>query len=160
MKAGRARLVLAAGLVSLVAAAGCGVRPSDAISAGAPPSGSVAPAMTVTLYLVKNSRLTGVTRPRIRPMFLPDILAQLAAGPTAEERARGLTTDVPPEANPIAVTVKSPSRLVLNPSIPGSELSPLAVQQIVCTTAALQENPDEISVVGSGQSVDPRDCPE
>ncbi|MFI6396038.1 hypothetical protein [Nonomuraea sp. NPDC050540] len=160
MRAGLSRLVLAAGLVSFVAVAGCGVRPSDAISAGEPPSGGVALTKTMTLYLVKDGRLSVVTRPRIRPMFLTDTLALLAEGPTAEERARGLTTDVPPEAGPIAATVKPGDRLVLNPSVPGDELSPLAVRQIVCTTAALQEGIAQITVVGAGKSIDPRDCPE
>ncbi|MFI6909939.1 hypothetical protein ACIBKY_52365 [Nonomuraea sp. NPDC050394] len=160
MRAGLSRSVLAAGLVSLVAVTGCGVRPSDAISAGRPPSGGVAaPAMKVTLYLVKNGRLSVVTRPRMRPMFLTDILGLLVEGPTAEERARDLTTDVPSGAGPIAATVKSSDHLVLNPSTPGSELSPLAVRQIVCTAAALPGSPAKISVVGAGQSVDPSDCP-
>gem|GEM_PF-4783588 len=48
MRAGPARRMLAAGLVSLAAITGCGVRPSDVIPAGDPPSGHVAPATTIT----------------------------------------------------------------------------------------------------------------
>ncbi|MEV4109963.1 hypothetical protein [Nonomuraea sp. NPDC049695] len=160
MRTGLARRMLAAALVSLVAAAGCGVQPSDAIRAGEPPSGPVAPTMTVTLYLVKNGRLSAVTRPGGRPMFLTDTLALLAAEPTAREQAHGLTTDVPPEAAPFSVTVRPPGHVVVNLSTPADELSTLAVKQIVCTAAAMvPESPAQVTVVGAGQTVAPRDCP-
>ncbi|MET7459798.1 hypothetical protein [Nonomuraea sp. NPDC005501] len=160
MRTGLARRMLAAGLVSLVAMAGCGVRPSDAIRAGDPPSGAVEPTMTTTLYLVKNGRLRAVTRPTGRPMFPADTLALLAAGPTAVEQANGLTTDVPPEAGPFSVTAKSASHLVVTLSTAAGELSTLAVEQIVCTAAArVPETPAQVTVVGAGQRVGPRSCP-
>ncbi|GAA2413661.1 hypothetical protein GCM10010404_84550 [Nonomuraea africana] len=167
MRTGLARRVLAAGLVSLVAVAGCGVRPSDVIRAGdppsgrvAPPSGRVAPTTTITLYLVKNGRLSAVTRPSDRPMFQADTLVLLAAGPTAREQAHGLTTDVPPEAGPFSVTAEPAGHLVVTLSTPAGELSTLAVEQIVCTTAATApESPAQVTIVGAGQSVGPRNCP-
>ncbi|MEU9888738.1 hypothetical protein [Sphaerisporangium sp. NPDC051011] len=160
MRTGLARRGLAAGLVSLVAVAGCGVRPSDAIRAGDPPSGAVAPTMTITLYLVKNGRLSAVTRPGGRPLFPADRLALLAAGPTPEEQAHGLTTDVPPEAGPFSVTAEAAGRLVVTLSTPAGDLSTLAVEQIVCTAAAtVPESLAQITVVGAGQSVSPRNCP-
>ncbi|MFI9597748.1 hypothetical protein [Nonomuraea sp. NPDC052265] len=159
MRAGLARRGLAAGLVAVVAVTGCGVRPSEVISVGEPPRGSVAVTTTITLYLVKDGRLSAVTRPSARPMFRTERLALLAAGPTAEERARGLTTEVPPDAGPFSVTVKVRGRVALNPSVPGGDLSPLAVRQMVCTAAALPDSPARITVVGARTSVDPRDCP-
>jgi hypothetical protein len=163
VRIGLARRVLAAGLVSLVAVAGCGVQPSDAIRAGDPPSGGVAPtiapAMRITLFLVRNGRLSAVKRPG-RRLSQADTLALLAAGPTAREQADGLTTDVPPEAGPFSVTTKPAGRLVVTLSTPAGELSTLAVAQIVCTAAAtVPEIPAQITVVGAGQSVDPRNCP-
>ncbi|MFI7706879.1 hypothetical protein [Nonomuraea sp. NPDC049480] len=160
MRTGLARRVLAAGLVSLVAAAGCGVRPSDVIEVGAPPSGSVAPTTTITLYLVKNGRLSAVKRPGpSRPLFKADTLALLAAGPTAREQARGFTTDVPPEAGPFSVTATPAGGLVVTLSTAAGELSTLAVEQIVCTAAATApEGPAQVTVVGAGQSVGPRNC--
>ncbi|MEV0150688.1 MULTISPECIES: hypothetical protein [unclassified Nonomuraea] len=161
MRTGLARRVLAAGLVSLVAVAGCGVRPTDAISAGEPPSGAVEPAATTTLYLVENGRLRAVTRPTRRPMFPADALALLAAGPTAEEQANGLTTDVPSEAGPFSVTAKPAGHVVVTLSTAAGELSALAVEQIVCTAAArAPETPAQVTVVGAGQRVGPRSCPE
>ncbi|TQS28308.1 hypothetical protein FLW16_15775 [Microbispora sp. KK1-11] len=163
VRIGVTRRVLAAGLVSLVAVAGCGVQPSDAIRAGDPPSGGVAPAivpaMRITLFLVKNGRLSAVTRPGFR-LSQADTLALLAAEPTAREQADGLTTDVPPEAGPFSVTTESAGDLVVTVSTPAGELSTLAVAQIVCTAAAtVPESPAQITVVGAAQSVDPRNCP-
>ncbi|WP_433428050.1 hypothetical protein [Nonomuraea sp. CA-141351] len=160
MRTRLARRMLAAGLASLVAVAGCGVRPSDVVRAGDPPSGGVAPTMATTLYLVKSGRLSAVTRPRGRPMFLTDTLALLAAGPTVMERADGFTTDVPPEAGPFEVTAKPAGDLEVTPSIPAGELSKLAVQQIVCTAAATAaESPARVTVVGAEQGFSPRNCP-
>ncbi|TDD19372.1 GerMN domain-containing protein [Nonomuraea diastatica] len=162
MRAWPARRALAAGLVSVVAVAGCGVRPSDVIPVGPPPSGAVAPTTTVTLYLVKNGRLNAVTRPGHdrRPLFKADTIALLAAGPTAREQTRGYTTDVPPEAGPFSVTVKPGGHLVVTLSTPAGELSTLAIEQIVCTAAATTpENPAQVTVLGAGQSVGPRKCP-
>ncbi|MFI7133587.1 hypothetical protein ACIBQ1_48480 [Nonomuraea sp. NPDC050153] len=162
MRTGLARRVLAAGLVSLVAVAGCGVRPSDVITVGDPPSGGVAPTATITLYLVKNGRLSAVTRLGGRPMFRADTLALLAAEPTAREQARGFTTEVPPEAGPFSVTAAPAGRLVVALSAPAGELSTLAIDQIVCTAAAATapESPPQVTVVGAGQSVGPRNCPK
>ena len=160
MRTGLARRMLAAGLVSLVAVAGCGVRPSGVITGGDPPSGAVEPTTTITLYLVKNGRLSAVTRPGGRPMFQADTLALLAAGPTAGEQAHGLTTDVPPEAGPFSVTAKPAGHLAVTLSTPAGELSTLAVEQIVCTAAATApESPAQVTVVGAGQRVGPRSCP-
>ncbi|TMR96276.1 hypothetical protein [Nonomuraea basaltis] len=162
MRTGPPRRVLAAGLVSLVAVAACGVQPSDVIPAGDPPSGAVAPTTTITLYLVKNGRLNAVTRPGPggRPLFNADTLALLAAGPTAREQARGLTTDVPPEAGPFSVTVNPAGHLLVTLSTPAGKLSTLAVEQIVCTAAAtVPESTAQVTVIGAGQSVGPRSCP-
>ncbi|MEU6709876.1 hypothetical protein ABZ897_00235 [Nonomuraea sp. NPDC046802] len=164
MRSGLARRVLAAGLVSLVAVAGCGVQPSDAIRVGDPPSGRVAPtiasATKTTLFLVKNGRLSAVTRTSDRPLFKADRLALLAAGPTEREQAQGLTTDVPPEAGPFSVTAMPDGHMAVTLSTPAGELSTLAIEQIVCTAAATtQESPVQVTVVGAGQSVDPRNCP-
>jgi hypothetical protein len=169
VRAGLARRGLAACLVSLVALAGCGVRPSGVITGGAPPSGAVAPSVspppgpgepttTITLYLVRNGRLSAVTRPG-GPLSQADTLAVLAAGPTAREQAQGLTTDVPPEAGPFSVTAEPAGHLVVTPSTPAGELSTLAIEQIVCTAAAAApESPTQVTVVGAGQGVDPRNC--
>ncbi|MFB9252954.1 hypothetical protein ACFFWE_32370 [Sphaerisporangium melleum] len=152
--------MLAAGLVSIAALTGCGVQPSDAISVGDPPRGRVAPTMKMTLYLVKNGRVSAVTRPGHRASPA-DLLALLAAGPSTAERAAGLSSDVPAEAAPFSVAAEPAGRFVVTLSTPAGELSTLAVAQIVCTAAAMvPESPARITVVGAGQSVGPHGCPE
>ncbi|MBB5781887.1 hypothetical protein [Nonomuraea jabiensis] len=159
MRTGLARHVLAAGLVSLLAAGGCGVQPSEAISAGNPPSGGVARSLKIALFLVKNGRLSAVTRPGFR-LSQADALALLAAEPTEEERSRGITTDVPPEAGPFSVTAGPDGHVVVTLSTPAGELSALAVDQIVCTAAAwAPQTPAQVTVVGAGQDLGPRSCP-
>ncbi|MGP3936987.1 hypothetical protein [Nonomuraea sp. KM88] len=159
MKAWLARRVLAAGLVSFVALAGCGVQPSDAIPAGAPPSGPVAPTWKITLYLVKDGRLSTVTRRSARGPARTNALMLLAEGPTQSEQAEGITTDIPREAAPFSVAAK-PGHLVVTVATPADELPALAVDQIVCTAAALSpENPAQVTVLGAGQSIGPQECP-
>jgi hypothetical protein len=151
--------VLAAGLAALVTVTGCGVRPSDVITGGAPPSGAVAPATTITLYLVKDDRLSAVTRPGGPPLSPADTLALLAAGPTAREQEQGLTSDVPSSAGLFSVTGRSAGHLVVTLSGPAGELSTLAVDQIVCTAAAtIPRDSVQVTVAGGGQSVGPREC--
>ncbi|MEU4510052.1 hypothetical protein AB0G05_11180 [Nonomuraea wenchangensis] len=152
-------VALVVGFVALVAVAGCGVRPSDVILAGDPPSGPVQRATTVTLYLVKNGRLDAVARPdgRLSPA---DTLALLAAGPTPREQAHGLTSEVPPDAGPFSLTAEPDGRLVVTLSTPAGELSALAVDQIVCSTVATTRGSSaQVTVVGAGQSIGPRTCP-
>ncbi|MFC4536765.1 hypothetical protein [Sphaerisporangium dianthi] len=163
MRTRLASRILAASLIPLIAAAGCGVRPSDVIPAGDPPSGRIAPSTststTITLYLVKNGRLSAMRRPSDRPLFQADTLALLAAGPTPQEQAHGFTTDVPPQAAPFTVTPKPAGHLVVTLSTPAGDLSTLAVGQIVCTAAATApESPAQITLIGAGQSVGPQNC--
>jgi hypothetical protein len=160
MRTGLAPRLLAAGLLSLVAVAGCGVQPSDVIPAGAPPSGRLAPTTAITIYLVKNGRLGVVTRPGDPPLSPADTLTLLTDGPTAGERARGFTTDVPREAAPFSVTAEQAGQLAVTLSGPAGDLSALAVEQIVCTAAATAPGgPAQVTVAGAGQSVGPRTCP-
>ncbi|GAA3161466.1 MULTISPECIES: hypothetical protein [Nonomuraea] len=149
---------LATALV-LVAVAGCGVRPSDVIPVGPPPSGAVAPARATRLYLVKDDQLQAVTRSRGR-WHPADVLAVLADGPTAKEQAQGYTTDIPLDAAPFTVVSEPGGRLVVTRLGSSGELSELAVGQIVCTVAALLPGGDgEITVADAEPAVDPRTCP-
>ncbi|WP_052423237.1 hypothetical protein [Nonomuraea candida] len=159
MRNGPVRRALAAGLVSLVAVAGCGVRPSDVIRGADPPRGALAPTWNTTLYLVKDGRVSAVTRLG-RQLSQADALALLAAGPTPREEAHGLTTDVPPDAGPFSVTTNWAGHLLVTVSVPAGELSDLAVQQIVCTAVATApESSSRVAVTGGDQEVGPRSCP-
>lgn len=159
MSTGRARLLVAGLVLSLVALTGCGVQPSGVITGAAPPSGRAEPATTI-LYLVSDDRLSPVRRPG-GPLSQAATLALLAASPTDEERAQGLTTAVPPEAAPFSVSARTSGRIVVTLSTPASELSTVAVAQIVCTAAAAAPaSPTRVTVLGAGQEThDPRSCP-
>ncbi|GAA2872474.1 hypothetical protein GCM10020220_072180 [Nonomuraea rubra] len=140
------------------AVAGCGVRPSDVIEAGDPPSGARRTDLA-------DHPLPGAERPlsavkRSGPPLTPaDTLTLLADGPSARERSRGLTTEVPSEAGPFEVTAAPAGHLVVTLSTPAGDLSALAVDQIVCTAAATADGPAQVTVVGAGQSAGPRTCP-
>ncbi|MEV5407791.1 hypothetical protein AB0K60_02980 [Thermopolyspora sp. NPDC052614] len=155
-----ARRMLAAALVSLVAVAGCGVRPSGVIRGGDPPKGSVARAATITLYLVRDGRVTAVTRPGGRPLSPADTLTLLAAGPTEREREQGLTSEVPSSVGLFSVAVKPDGGLEVTLSSPVGELSTRAVEQITCTAAAIMRgSTGKVTVTGGGRSVGPLKCP-
>ncbi|WP_243794363.1 hypothetical protein [Saccharopolyspora gloriosae] len=120
--------------VALVLLAGCGVRSSGVIVGSSPPSGLAAPDEATTLYLLSEGRLVPVPRPGA-PLSRAEALALLAQGPTSEERARGLTTEVPPEAAPFSVTLEAAERVRVLPSPHSGELSATALDQITCTAA-------------------------
>lgn len=147
------RMMLVAG--ALTALAGCGVQPSGIIRGASPPSGAVAPAVASTLYLVSNGRIEPVSR-STGPMPRADALALLAQEPTEEERARGLTSEVPPAAVPFSVTTEISGRTVVTTSVSPDELSTLAVDQIACTAAA---GGRQVLIFGGGGDRGPVVCP-
>ena len=152
------RTRLAAVLVLLLAVSGCGVRPSGVITGANPPSGGVEPTTPITLYLVKNGRLSVVTRPG-PPLPPADTLALLATGPTPREQGLGLTTEVPRDAGPFTVTANPADQLVVTLSTPAGKLSTLAVEQIACTTVAMApQSPPQVTVVGARQGAGPWSC--
>jgi hypothetical protein len=135
------------GAVVLVLVTGCGVRPGGVVVGG--PAPTVASA--TVLYLVAEGRVTPVPRPG----GTADALTLLAAGPTAVERERGLTTEVPAG---IAFSGIAFSGQVadVTVSVDVTTLSPNAFDQIVCTTSS---GTTPVTVVGGGQSRGPRTCP-
>ena len=141
-------------LVLLVLAlSACGVRPSIPIE------GDPAPTEEVTegtvLFLLEGATLTRVIRlpATTNPMEL------LAAGPTSEELAQGLTTEIPPYAAPITATL-SASGITVRISSALKYLSPLAQSQLVCT--ALGANHDlstEVTLADPTETLPPQQCP-
>lgn len=146
------RAVLAAG--ALVALAGCGVQPSGIIYGSAPPSGAVVPATFTSLYLVADGQLAPVAR-SAGPMSRAAGLEMLAQGPTEQERARGLTSEVPAAAAPFSVTADVSGRTVVTTSAPAGELSALAVDQIACTAS----DGGQVMIIGAGSNSGPVMCP-
>lgn len=134
-------------LVTALLVTGCGVRPGGVIVGG--PAPTVAPA--VVLYLVSEGRVTPVPRPG----ETADALTLLAAGPTAVERERGLTTEVP--AGIVFGRIVFDGHLAdVTVSVDVTTLSPTAFDQIVCTASS---GSTPVTVAGGGQSRGPRTCP-
>ncbi|RZQ62493.1 GerMN domain-containing protein [Amycolatopsis suaedae] len=142
-------------LAVLLAVAACGVRPSAVIPGGDAPGGSV---VTTLIFFVSGDELA----PAPRPDGSTDTLAQLAAGPTADERAQGLRTELPP-----GISIGrdySNADLVVTVSVAPHTLSGLAVQQIACTVTNIRgalgapSVSGPVTVVGPGESLGPRYC--
>jgi hypothetical protein len=135
----------AAALAAVLAASGCGVRPTGIISAGVLPRAE-GNAEAVTVYLVRDgSGLRPVTRPGLpgRP-YLP--IEQLHVRPTAVERSAGLRTEVGlPLSARVVWDASRPaddaSRLIVDlaPTVPHRRVSwsRAAVAQIACTAQAV-----------------------
>lgn len=148
----RLGLLCAAVLVML---AGCGVQPSGVIRGITPPTGALAPGATVTLYLVSGGTVVPVTRPT-GPLSRSQTLILLANGPTDDERARGLTTEVPRDAAPFTVTADPSGRVLVSLATSPDELSTVAVDQITCTTLAGR---GEVILLGQDRERGPVSCP-
>lgn len=126
----------AALLVLLLVVAGCGVRPTAVIGGAQAPSGDPDGAL---LFLVSDGTVVPVVRPT-RPSRPPgegipggepaDPFALLAAGPTADERALGLTSEVPAEAVPTDVTPADNDGVTVRLPIDVTALSALAAEQL------------------------------
>ncbi|SDG99934.1 hypothetical protein SAMN05216553_114147 [Lentzea fradiae] len=145
-------LVLAALTLALVSA--CGIRPTDPIPGLEAPTGPVentAPG----LFWVHEGGLVRVARP---PGSLSgyDVIALLAQGPNQVELDSGLTTEVPLDAAPATVD-RVTSGLDVRLSTDVSQLSPVAVRQIVCTLQGLLPI-GAVNLQGGGHSLDLQQC--
>lgn len=140
-------------LLLLLALTACGVRPSVPIEGDPAPTEAFAD--ETVLYLIEGTTLTRV----VRPSGTASPLDLLAAGPTSEELAVGLTTQVPPYAAPITrspaldgITVRISSAL--------RYLSPLAQSQLVCTALGVdQDISTEVTLTDPTETLPPQWCP-
>jgi hypothetical protein len=147
------RLLFAAGAVLTMLLAGCGVRPSDVITGGSAPVGTVE---GVRLYLLSDGEPTLVLR-ALKPVFLDDVLNLLAAGPDPTEQQAGFTSEVPAGIAPVKVGARGDSTVVSLSTDVGA-LSVLAVVQIVCTVQAMASD-GSVTLVSGEQSRGPLQCP-
>lgn len=188
---GARRTTLRAGGLApiVVLLAACGIQPTPVIDAGAPPSGMVVanpdpaanrPAEPGDVYLVNAGRLTPVSRPNLLDRALNQnrddngielitlSLRELLTGPSAEEAAVGITSELPlqPSQTPLQVTSPTPTTVQLVMNMVTDKLSPLAARQITCTVRAAAQaagRPPDVGVLrehddGRVESL-PR-CPE
>lgn len=137
----------------LLAVTACGVRPTIPIEGVEAPREEV-PEGT-PLYLLAGANLTRVVR---LPTRTP-VLDLLAVGPTSEELAEGLTTEIPPYAAPIT-RVQGAGGITVRISSALKYLSPLAQSQLVCTAIPLGESlSTEVTLTDPTEKLPPQSCP-
>ncbi|MFF3670570.1 hypothetical protein [Microtetraspora malaysiensis] len=146
----RAAAALAVVVVSSMAAAGCGIAPTGVRDGGEPAVGF---RPSVRLYFVSGARLRAVTRP-IPSLTLKETLDLLLDGPSADERKRGLRTDLIADVQgPLKASAGRARVVITLPSpkppypTPQRVLLPtdLSMGQLTCTAAgavAARENID------------------
>lgn len=143
-------------LLVVLAAAGCGVRPSGVIPGLEAPAGP-AEQTVPTLYFVAAGKVVPV-RSMAPGQPRANVVDLLAAGPDLSWRRKGMTTQVPPDAGPAMVKQVDRSldvRLRSDPTM----MSTLALDQIVCTLLAQYPNATSAALRGGGHTVDRRTCP-
>ncbi|MGI5211445.1 hypothetical protein [Plantactinospora sp. CA-290183] len=162
MRAGRSGRSVAALVLCAALVAGCGIRPSGVIPGGPAPR---VPAMGTGLYLVSEHQLALVLRPTGPPPSPAGTLAMLLGGPDPTELARGLRTEIPPDAGPAALTVEQ-SGVTVTLATDVAALPALAVDQIVCTLSAAVPTDGRgpalgpaVTLVGPGGNRRPGSCP-
>jgi hypothetical protein len=137
----RCAILLLALLVPLLGA-GCGVRPSGVITGLPAPTGPTEGTGPL-IYFVADGQLLAIPR-----AIGGDPVAVLAAGPDANQRAQGLSTQVPAAAAPASVVRANHAFTVLL-ATDVTTLTSTAVDQIVCTVLAQRP----VLVPGSGSDV-------
>ncbi|MYU02230.1 MULTISPECIES: GerMN domain-containing protein [unclassified Streptomyces] len=125
-------------VVLAVCAAGCGVGSSGPDPVGAPASGlpAAAPSRETRLYFAGPYGLRATVREVAAPATPQQALDLLLKGPDADERARGLTTEISPDFRSTTARVAH-GGVDLHLPLPVSSItgSGLGLQQIVCTVA-------------------------
>ncbi|MET8504094.1 hypothetical protein ABZV60_05520 [Streptomyces sp. NPDC004787] len=178
----------AAALLLLPVLAACGIQGSDVVEAGGPAPVTVHPTASprVMLFfagpdgrLMMTVRQVGFVADReagriVVPTFPADgsdrvatdkVLSALLEGPDDKERAAGLTTRLALHgraAPHVEVSAgDGPRELLLRLSVRVRDLDPVAVRQLVCTTAYAEEYGSAVPVVVSGTdgALPPAVCP-
>ncbi len=144
------------GLAVLVLAVltACGIRTTEPIPGLEAPSGPVENT-SPSVYWVAGGQVVPVNRPQAS-LSGYDVISLLAQGPTVAEQSRGFTTEVPFDAAPATVD-RVVNGLDVTISSDVSQLSPAAVQQIVCTLLGVQPV-GNVNLRGGGHSLEFQKC--
>jgi hypothetical protein len=134
-------------LAVLFLVAACGVKPTPVVPAGPAPTlrnpATNGLGTDLTLYFVLDGRVTPVTRSAGSTTGVDTALSTLLAGPSYAEASDGYATMLPSETGPIALSPGPPTTVTF--SFPLKQLTPIAVNQLVCTAfAALAADGDHV----------------
>jgi hypothetical protein len=151
----RRRLLAGVALIAVLSA-GCGVRPSGVITGGPAPSERV---RGVTLYFLADSSLTPVLRQTRQRLSATQTLALLQNGPTSDDRAANLTSEVPTGLDPVSVATDASGNVDVVVSADVATLSTAAVDQIVCTVRDALSTTAPVTLTSDAATQGPRTCP-
>jgi hypothetical protein len=146
---------LGAGLLGVVLLlSGCGVRPTGVVYAGEGPVATAPASPTAQVYFLWKEQPVPVTR-EVSPWGAQQVFDSLLLGPTRQERARGLRTEIPGIKQ---ITVRDlGDRVIYVDTVPHMvKLPPAAYAQLYCTGAMLAERP--IVRVGTLEPYPPPGC--
>lgn len=150
----------AAGLVlAILLITGCGVRPTGVVYAGDPPVATAPGSPRSQVFFLVDGMPTPVRR-AASPADPQLVFDALLHGPTPEERARGLTTELT-EVKKIAVHDLDGRTLLVETIPPAVKLRPQAYTQIYCTGLLLSlQTVLKISYLDGGMNPQvPPQCP-
>ncbi|MFF5208300.1 hypothetical protein [Streptosporangium sp. NPDC000396] len=121
-------------LIALITlAAGCGIQPTDTITAGDPPVAQ-ASSRTNVVFFVKDDKLVKVTRPGL-PNVRDLAMQQLLDGPSTAERESGVTSPIGTDSYvTLEITREGDDMMTLTREQPAKGL---ALLQLVCTADAI-----------------------
>lgn len=159
------RHLLAWAVLIAVLTAGCGVRPSGVITGDPAPVKQVGdspgppPTWSAILYFATGPGLTRVLRPTRQPLSPVQVLALLQDGPDGDERATGLTSEVPVGLDPATVTTGASGVVDVVVSVDVTTLSTTAVDQIACTVRDALPTAAPVTVTSGAATLGPRTCP-
>jgi hypothetical protein len=150
----------AAGLVlAVLLLAGCGIRPTGVVYAGDAPVATASGSPQSQVFFLMRGVLTPVQR-MASPADPQQVFDALLKGPTLDERARGMQTELT-GVRQISVHELDGSALLVETIPPALKLPPPAFAQIYCTGLLLSgQTVLKISYLDSGtEPYAPSDCP-
>jgi hypothetical protein len=153
-------VIRTAGLVlAVLLLAGCGIRPTGVVYAGDAPVATASGSPRSQVFFLAGGVLTPVKR-TASPADPQQVFDALLKGPTLEERARGLSTELT-KIRQISVHDLDGRALLVETIPPTLKLPPPAFAQIYCTGLLLSgQTVLKISYLDSGaQPYAPPACP-
>jgi hypothetical protein len=131
-------VIRAAGLVlAVLLLAGCGVRPTGVVYAGDAPTATAPASSQAQVFFLSQKTLVPVPR-AIGPGDAQKVFDALLAGPTAEERQKGLSTALH-GVQRILVHELDGATLLVETVPTAAKLPPIAFEQIYCTGMTLPD---------------------
>jgi hypothetical protein len=122
---------------ALCALAGCGVRPTGVVNAGEAPTATATSLPHTQVYFLLNGTLTPVPR-TVAPWDTQAVFDALLAGPTPQESAHGLRTQLTPD---VTIRAIGPRAVFVEYANAFAKQAMTGYEQIYCTALLLPGAP-------------------